>query len=155
MDALRADVAQLVTGLAALDVASVNAGRRPLSGLTVWESVMAEAKVKMQFGRVTLEVDASSVKDAVAKLSEYGEVFQESQCGRCGAETLAYEHRQHDGHDYYSKKCRACGAQLDFGQHRGKDTLFAKRKLANGDYDREHGGWYHWHERKPATEGGR
>lgn len=108
---------------------------------------MTSAKIRLQCGRVWLEVDASGVKEAIKALGEYQEVFSERTCGCCGSEEIAYEHRQHDGNDYYSLKCRACGAQLDFGQHKTGGTLFAKRKLSSGEYDKEHGGWYSWQSR--------
>ena len=115
---------------------------------------MANVKVRMQCGRIWLEVDAQGVKEAVKALGEYGEVFSERNCGQCGSEDLAYQHREHDGNAFYSMKCVACGAQLDFGQHRHGGTLFAKRKRADGQFDREHRGWYRWQDRSQSGNEG-
>jgi len=110
---------------------------------------MAKAKIRIQYGRVWLEVDADGVKDVIQTLSEYGEVFNVSQCGKCQSDALLYDHHQNNqGHHFYAIKCAACGCQLDLGQHQQGDTLFIKRKDAEGNYDTEHGGWYHWKERE-------
>ena len=113
---------------------------------------MASAKIRLQCGRVWLEVDANGVKDSIKALSEYQEVFAERTCGKCGSEEIAYEHRLHDSNDYYSLKCRNCGARLDFGQHKTGGTLFAKRKLENGEYDKEHRGWYSWQSKNGRSD---
>lgn len=114
---------------------------------------MANAKVRVQCGRAWLEVDVSSVKEAVKALSEYTEVFGEQSCGACQSDQLSYEHRQdNEGHDYYTLKCRACGAQLDFGQHKVGNTLFAKRKDKSGNALGKNG-WYKWQDRQPASSG--
>ena len=113
---------------------------------------MSNTKVRLQCGRVWLEVDVIGVKAAMKALGEYQEVFLERKCGQCGKEDIIYEHRQVDGHDYYSLKCADCGAQLDFGQHKNGVTLFAKRKLPDGTFDKEHRGWYRYQDRSRSDE---
>ena len=108
-------------------------------------------KVRVQVGKAWLEVDASSPKDAMKRLSGYYEVFGELVCGQCKSDRLALGHREHDDHDYYQQSCLDCGARLDFGQHKNGETVFAKRKLPSGEYDREHYGWYHWRDRQGTT----
>lgn len=98
---------------------------------------------------VWLELDCTNPKEAVKELAAYQEVFSERECGMCHATELVFLHRQDDEkHDYYSIKCKACQAQVDFGQHKTGNTLFLKRKDANGQYDTNHGGWYHWKDRQ-------
>ena len=96
-----------------------------------------------------IEVDASNPKDAVKQMSSYLEVFQEQACGQCGGTVLAWEHRQDkEDHDYYSIRCRQCGAELRFGQTRKGERLFAKRKLDSGEYDKDHHGWTKWRDKQ-------
>ena len=109
-------------------------------------------KIRVQVSaRVWLEFDCANPKDALKELSVYGEVFAERSCGQCKKVELAYEHREWDGHDYYSLRCLSCGAQLDFGQHKNGRTLFAKRKLKSGELDKLNHGWYHY---KPGENRG-
>lgn len=85
--------------------------------------------------RCELELNPASPKDLVKELAAYQEVLIDRKCGACGAETIKHEHRVHDGNDFYSLRCLACGAQLDYGQHKTGQTLFAKRDKGNH-------GWY-------------
>lgn len=97
-------------------------------------------------GRMTFAFDAQGVKGVFAGLAQVQEVFEHNTCGQCESTETVLDLREHDGNSYYKKRCLSCGAQLDFGQHKTGDTLFAKRR------DKDHGeigrnGWYHW-ERK-------
>lgn len=84
------------------------------------------AKIRVQYGKVWIEIDAESPKSAITQLSDYTEVFVGHVCGLCESTEIAWSHREHGGHDYYSVKCVACGAERNFGQHKNGRTLFAK-----------------------------
>ena len=101
-----------------------------------------KARVRRNYGGTWIEVDCENVKEAIQALDEYGEVFGESDCGSCGSKEIGPQHRIHDDNEYYSLRCVNCGSQLDLGQHKTGGTLFAKRKLENGEYDQANRGWY-------------
>ena len=94
--------------------------------------------------RLNVEIDSDSAKDAFKKLSEFQEVFDESNCGQCNNDDLQFIVRTVEGNDYYELRCKSCGAKLAFGQHKSGGTLFPKRKLANGEFDKENKGWHKW-----------
>ena len=102
------------------------------------------ARLRLDCGNgVVLEVTAETLKEAFKAVASYQEVFAERQCGQCGGERLSFEHRtDSENHDYYSIRCRECGAQLDMGQHKSGGTLFTKRKTSEGLWDKDH--WYQW-----------
>lgn len=86
---------------------------------------------------VQLELQVESPKDAVRQLSAYMEIFSITTCGLCGSVEIRFERRSKDSIEFFGMKCMACGASLDFGQHKEGDTLFAK--LGKGER-----GWYHY-----------
>jgi hypothetical protein len=94
--------------------------------------------------RLSVDIETDSAKDAFKKLAEFQEVFDESQCGLCKNNDLQFIVRTVDGNDYYELKCKACFAKLAYGQHKSGGSLFPKRKLADGSFDREHKGWHKW-----------
>ena len=94
--------------------------------------------------RLNVEIDSDSAKDAFKKLSEFQEVFDESNCGQCNNDDLQFIVRTVEGNDYYELKCKACGAKLAFGQHKSGGTLFPKRKLEDGTFDYKNKGWHKW-----------
>ena len=91
-------------------------------------------KVRIQVGRVWLEVDSTSVKDAIRDLSDYADVFSHTSCGACQSQEVRPTHRQAQGYDFYEMTCLACGARLSFGQLRDGDGLFPKRKDKEGNW---------------------
>jgi hypothetical protein len=103
-------------------------------------------------GRVVFECDVANPKEAFEWLSALQELFEESACGLCEQNHLAYDVREHDGNNYYKLVCRDCHAQLDFGQRRDGNKLFAKRKDAEGNV-LPNNGWYRWQGQsaKPAA----
>ncbi len=103
-----------------------------------------EITYKTKNERLKVEVEASSAKEAFKKLAEFQEVFDESNCGLCNGEELQFIVRTVDGNDYYELKCKSCGAKLAFGQHKTGDSLFPKRKAADGSYDNKTRGWFKW-----------
>lgn len=100
-------------------------------------------KVRVNYGRVWLETDVNSPKDAIRELSEFAEVFCEQTCGACKSTNVTASHREHDGHDYYSVRCIDCGAELSFGQKKNGRSLFAKRKDKDGN-TLDNRGWTRW-----------
>jgi RNase P subunit RPR2 len=110
---------------------------------------MAKATVRYNTGTgYQIEVEADDVKSAVKAMSELQEVFGQTECGKCKGQRLTAFHRQDkEGNDYYSLSCAACGAKLDFGQHRTGGTLFAKHKDRDGNYLPDNG-WVVWQRRQ-------
>lgn len=108
---------------------------------------MANQKVTVPIGRFTIEVEVSDIKEAFRELSPYFEVLTENACGQCGkTNCIRPNHRvvNNGKHHYYELQCVLCGAKLDLGQNQDAETLFPKRKLEDGSYDRQHRGWYHY-----------
>ncbi len=94
-------------------------------------------------GQLVFEADVANPKEAVEWLSTVQELFEESACGLCGQNHLAYEVREFDGNNYYKIVCRDCHATLDFGQRRDGTNLFIKRKDAEGNV-LPNRGWYRY-----------
>jgi len=94
--------------------------------------------------RLSIEIQSESVKESFKKLAEFQEVFDEPQCGQCKSDNLQFVVRTVDGNDYYELKCNSCFAKLAFGQHKIGGSLFPKRKLADGTFDKENKGWHKW-----------
>lgn len=101
-------------------------------------------------GRMTFTFEAQGVKGVFAGLSQVQEVFEHNTCGQCGSAETILHLREHDGNSYYKKLCLACGARLDFGQHRHGETLFAKRRDKEGNEVGKNG-WYHWQRKDHST----
>ena len=92
--------------------------------------------------RLNVEIDADSAKDAFKKLAEFQEVFDEDKCQLCKNNDLQFIVRTVDSNDYFELKCKSCFAKLAYSQHKSGGSLFPKRKLASGEYDKENHGWY-------------
>jgi hypothetical protein len=103
---------------------------------------------------VWLECDVSSPKEAVKELSNYSELFRDSCCGVCKSTNITLEHRCVDSYEFFSLRCMDCGAELSFGQTKDGKRLFAKRKLEDGSYDREHFGWKKFQRKQDGNGGG-
>lgn len=109
------------------------------------------ARIVMRFPRCEVQADVANVKEAVAAMAVYGEVFTEGTCGNCDSDDLEYSYRVSDqGHKFYSLRCKNCGHEPSFGQHKGEaQTLFAKRTRPDGTRDKR--GWHHWKEDQQQT----
>ena len=94
--------------------------------------------------RLQCEIDAESVKEVFKKLAEFQEIFDEDKCGSCGSEDISFQVRTVEGNDFYELKCNKCFSKLAYGQHRMGNSLFPKRKLADGSFDKENKGWHKW-----------
>jgi hypothetical protein len=94
--------------------------------------------------RLNVEINVDSAKDAFKQLAEFQEVFDEASCGMCNNDDLQFIVRTVEGNDYYELKCKKCFAKLAYGQHKSGGSLFPKRKLPSGEYDKENQGWHKW-----------
>ena len=99
------------------------------------------ATVKYRIGRAEVEVSGSDLKGVVAELSDFLEFFNQEDCGQCGGKDIVPLHRVSKGYHYYEFKCNKCGAELKFGQTQDGGRLYAKRKLADGSWDKDFNGW--------------
>lgn len=94
-------------------------------------------------GRLRFEMDATDRKQAFEIVAAIQEIFEEPCCGKCKSPNIRHSVRDHDGNKYYKMQCMACGAQLDFGQHKVGNGLFVKRKDKDGNFIPGNG-WYVW-----------
>jgi hypothetical protein len=94
--------------------------------------------------RMNLQIESESAKDAFKKLAEFQEVFDEKCCQQCKSDDLKFVVRTVDSNDYFELKCNGCFAKLAYGQHKTGGSLFPKRKLADGSFDKEFKGWHKW-----------
>ena len=108
-------------------------------------------KVTYQSGKLSVQFDCETQKDLFSQLSSFQEVFNETQCGKCGSENLRFVVRHNDGNEYYELRCLDCGAKLQYGVNKKGGTLFPKRKNAEGEWlpDR---GWTKWNPKTKTVE---
>lgn len=97
-----------------------------------------------QDGRMQFDFDAATQKDVFKKLAEIQSLFEEPECGCCKSKIIHFEHRTHDGNDYYKMVCQVCNAQLDYGQNKTGGGLFARRVEKDSKRPMPNNGWYHW-----------
>ncbi len=114
---------------------------------------MTNAKVRVQIGKTWIEIDASSVKEAIIGLAEYSEVFSQAECGLCQSHEIAPMHRSAQGYDFYEMGCLSCGAKLGFGQTREGGRLFPKRKDQDGNVIGVNG-WHKYQPNRDSDSGG-
>lgn len=115
-----------------------------------------KAHYKTRSGRIIFEVEGQSPKDLFRGIAEVQGVFEsDTECGCCHSPNIQFRVRQagKDGaeNDYYELFCQDCSAVLSFGQFRKGNSLFVKRKDAEGILLPNHG-WKVW--RAPATADG-
>jgi hypothetical protein len=106
-------------------------------------------------GRVQIEMEAPTVKDAFAGVAQLEEVFSEPCCGCCQSANIRPELREFEGNKYYKVLCTDCGATLDLGQY--KDVargLFVKRKSDDGAPMPRRGWYVYGGEPEPAPPAG-
>ncbi len=109
-------------------------------------------KVRIQIGKVWIECECESVKESMAKITEYSTVYGQKACGMCGSENIYPEHRTDaEGNNYYSMRCGDCPAQFSFGQTKAGGVLFPRREDPNGNKI-PNNGWYDWRERVASKE---
>lgn len=78
-------------------------------------------------GRLTIEVDAASVPQAIEKLAIIDEVFGETECGQCHSKDIYFTFRNPEGNAYYGMRCKTCGGDLWIHQHRDGKGMYIKR----------------------------
>jgi hypothetical protein len=49
-----------------------------------------------------------------------------SACDACGSQDVHLNHRKVKGFDFYGVRCKACGAELKFGQHKEGGSFFVE-----------------------------
>ncbi len=94
-------------------------------------------------GRLTIEYEAATAKQAFEFVAAVAELFEEPECGCCKSKNIRPEKRVVGDYTYFAFRCGDCDAQLSFGQKKDLKSLFAKRtdenKQALGNR-----GWHHW-----------
>lgn len=83
---------------------------------------MIDAKIKI--GAMELTFHAQNMKDVFRWSAVYG--MLPKKCDNCVSEDLHLTHRSPQENDYFSIRCRSCGAEGNFGQHKKGGTLFYK-----------------------------
>lgn len=103
-------------------------------------------------GRLAIEFDCETGKAAFACIAAVQELFEEPDCGCCGSANIRCDVREFDGNQYYKLACNACGAQLDFGQHKNGKSLFVKRWDKEKNRPLPNRGWYVWQGSRQSSE---
>lgn len=91
--------------------------------------------------RLTVEFDATGVKEIFESLASLQEVFEEPACGCCGSARIRCDVRTPQTFKYFQLICGDCNARLDFGQSKDMLRLFAKRVDKNNE-PIPNRGWY-------------
>jgi hypothetical protein len=94
--------------------------------------------------RLTFEFESDNDKTLVTQLAHIQEVFEEETCGCCKSDKFRFDVREFDGNHYYKLLCDACGATLEFGQHKTGNTLFVKRFVKDTREPLPNRGWYRY-----------
>ena len=95
---------------------------------------------------VTLELEASNVKDMFEKLAQVEEIFQQNKCQKCNGQHITMQVREVDENKFYEMRCLDCHAVLAFGAHKKGNTLFPKR-FTEDEGERaylDNKGWTRW-----------
>lgn len=100
--------------------------------------------------RVRVEFDADGTKALFGHLSQLADVLEVEPCGQCKSTAVVHEHRVRQTFDYYSFRCRSCGAELSLGQYKDGRGLFVKRQDEDGKPVGKNG----WHHYKPEGQRG-
>lgn len=95
-------------------------------------------------GRVTFEMELANSKMAFEAIAAIQELFEEEACGCCKAKNIRCDVREISGNKYFKLLCNACGATLDFGQHKDGKGLFVKRTDRDTHAQLPNAGWYHY-----------
>lgn len=112
---------------------------------------------------LTLTVEGDTHKQVFEKLGQPGwvEVFTPESCGYCKNPNTQFVVRKSKSTDpkkkkgeftYYERVCTKCWAKLSYGQHQEGGSLYPKRKLENGEYDKEHRGWKKYEKKEEGAD---
>ena len=114
---------------------------------------IGESKMKINYtsrsGRISVELDAETQRDAFQQLSDFQEIFDEVACGKCASENLRFVVRTVDENQFYEIRCLDCGARLEFGSMKQGGKLFPRRKDKEGNWLPDNG-WVKWDKEKGA-----
>lgn len=103
-----------------------------------------ELTYRSRDGSMIFKLAGVSQKDLFREVAQVQDVFEaDTSCGLCSCEVLRFAVRTVDANTFYSLKCMACSAELQFGQHKNGQTLYAKRSG-------ETRGWSIWQPEKTA-----
>jgi hypothetical protein len=92
-----------------------------------------EASYQTRSGRITLRVEAESPKQLFRSIAELQNIFEaDTKCGCCESVNLRLSVRTVQDNEYFELACEDCSASLSLGQTRIGNTLFPKRKDADG-----------------------
>lgn len=94
-----------------------------------------ELQYRTRNGRLALKAEGESQKDLFKLLAMMQEVFDtEERCGVCQSSEVRFQVRTVDNFEHYELACckSDCGARFEFGQHKGGQTLFPKRRDDDG-----------------------
>ena len=100
---------------------------------------------------MTCEFEGSSQTEIFKSLADFSEVFSMDTCGKCQKKNVQYTVRTVDDNSYHELRCRSCGARFSFGEHKKGETLFPKRKDANGNW-LPNMGWTKWNKETGKNE---
>tara|TARA_Y100000310_G_C20481014_1_gene714680 strand:- start:332 stop:667 length:336 start_codon:yes stop_codon:yes gene_type:complete len=100
-------------------------------------------------GRISVELEAETQRDAFQQLSDFQEIFDEVSCGKCASENLRFVVRTVDENQFYEIRCLDCGARLEFGSMKQGGRLFPRRKDKEGNWLPDNG-WVKWDKEKGA-----
>ena len=78
-----------------------------------------------------VKINGASDKEIIAQAAFWMEM--PAKCGCCGDTRLRFDYRTPQDYKFYSLKCRKCGAEYQFGQHKEGGTLFHKREWTPQD----------------------
>lgn len=101
-------------------------------------------------GRISVELEADTQRELFAQIAKFQEVFEETNCGKCGDDNLKFVVRTVDDNEYFELRCSKCGAKLAFGSMKKGGGLFPKRK--DGDSWLADNGWLKWNSKTQAME---
>ena len=86
-----------------------------------------------------VKINGASDKEIIAQAAFWMEM--PVKCGCCGDTRLRFDYRTPQDYKFFSLKCRKCGAEYQFGQHKEGGTLFHKREWT--PQDQQHSGQQH------------
>jgi hypothetical protein len=95
-------------------------------------------------GRLRIEMEAGSPKQVFELVAGVQDLFDEPECGLCKSKSIGCDVREFGGNKYYKMLCYACGATLDFGQHKDGKGLFSKRWHKDTNQPLPNRGWYQY-----------
>ena len=92
------------------------------------EGSAVEVQYKSRNGRLLFKIEGSGPKELFKGIAAVQEVFEiDDACGCCKSTDVVFRVRTIDNNDFYEIVCRACHAQLSYGQRKTGGGLWVKR----------------------------